>query len=333
MISTDDLQELQKLILKICEGEKEKILFKDWALEWLKTYKRDTVKENTFVGTYENPIKKHLIPYFGEYYLTDIKPIDIRRFLNDQSQTYAYETIKKFKACLSSIFEAAIENDLCSKNPVSKNLKICSNIPPPKKQAYSFENYITILDFAYNHKNSGGIDIFTMLTTGISRSELLGLKWENVDFTQRTLVIKDGTVLVRDKHTDKWVVKTDGVKNKYRYRYIPICDKLCELLLSKPRNGEYIFASPKGKAYDPNNWKKRVYDKFMLSLHEEYPNIPILNPHELRHTATTIWHEKEVDLLSISKMLGHADLTMLSKRYCHVNVETLRKAINNNLFP
>lgn len=328
MISTDDLQELQKLILKICEVEKEKILFKDWALEWLETYKRDTVKENTFVGTYENPIKKHLIPYFGEYNLTDIKPIDVRRFMNEQSQTYAYETIKKFKACLSSIFDAAIENDLCNKNPVSKNLKICSTIPESKKQAYSLEDYINVLNFAYNHKDSGGIDIFTMLTTGLSRSELLGLKWENVDFKQKALFIKNGTVYLRDKHTGKWTVTTAGLKNTYRRRDIPICDKLCELLLCKPRNGDYIFSSPKGKAYDPNNWKKRVYDRFMSSLHDEYPEIPILNPHELRHTAATIWYENEVDLLSISKMLGHADLKMISKTYCHVKIETLRKAIN-----
>lgn len=66
----------------------------------------------------------------------------------------------------------------------------------------------------------------------------------------------------------------------------------------------------------------------MDDLAAEYPDIPKLTPHELRHTRATLWLAQGVPELMVAKLLGHCDLRMLSKVYDHTNVETLRNAIS-----
>ena len=65
----------------------------------------------------------------------------------------------------------------------------------------------------------------------------------------------------------------------------------------------------------------------MKDLHAAYPNIPILSPHELRHTAATLWKDAGVDVYSIAKLGGWADLDMIAKRYAHNNIDSLKAAL------
>lgn len=57
-------------------------------------------------------------------------------------------------------------------------------------------------------------------------------------------------------------------------------------------------------------------------------NLPYLTLHELRHTYGTVLRENNVDLYTISKVLGHADVGVTSKIYVHNDIEVLRKALN-----
>ena len=71
----------------------------------------------------------------------------------------------------------------------------------------------------------------------------------------------------------------------------------------------------------------RRYRVFMSDLKAAYPDMPILNPHELRHTVATLWKDDGVDVYSISKLGGWADLDMIAKRYAHNNIDALKKAL------
>jgi integrase len=324
-------------------SSKTKVKFADWTLKWLEIYKKGMVKDNSYWGTYYNPAVKHLIPYFGERYLDEIKPMDLQLFFKTKGKTNALETLKKMKACLRAIFDTAVENDLCSKNPVSRNIKLKSFIEPIRKQAYTHEQFNTVMEFARHHKK--GLDIMTLLETGISRSELLGLSWEDIDFINDVIYINQGTVAQRNTETLQWQIVTDGLKNQYRQRIIPISEELSKKLNKKPRTinvggnakkgiapkkvtTEFVFHSPTGKVFSPDNWNNRVYIPFFKEMHKAHPEIPILHAHELRHTRATLWYEDEVNLLTIAYLCGWTDLKMLRKRYAHVNVNNLRKELN-----
>ena len=176
-----------------------------------------------------------------------------------------------------------------------------------------------------------------MLETGVSRSELLGLRWEDIDTENRCIHITQGLVVYHDADEDKQVMSSTGLKNKFRKRAVPITDDALWLSLTQAERTvkvgntviqtEHIIHSPKGKPYNPNNWANRVFRPFMQRLHKEHPDIPVLSPHELRHTRATLWIAQGIDPYMVARLLGHSDLKMLTKIYDHTSTETLRKAL------
>lgn len=302
------------------------------------------MKANTYNGTYLDPVKRHLIPHFGNMALDDIKPIHIQQYINKMAETYAPETVKKDFAVLSFIMQLAVDNGLCKTNPASASIRLPKYTTIHEKRAYSQEEYDSVYAFAQTHPN--GLSIMLMLETGITRSELLGLRWDDLDTENGVLHIRQGLVAYRDKDEDAWVMEASGLKNKYRQRAIPIIEEnLLRRLAEEPktiriesqrssRRGElveteFIFHSPEGRPYQPHNWEHRVFEKFMKDLTKVHPEIPALTPHELRHTRATLWLAQGISPHMVSKLLGHCGIQMLARVYDHTTVDTLRKVITD----
>lgn len=326
----------------LCGGEPthSKVLFQDWAPKCLEKYKKPFVKGNTYSGTYLTPVNKHLIPYFGKTALDEIKPIQIQEFVNQQSKIFAPETVKKDFAILSFILQHAAENGLCKINPALQSIRL-PKVERANKTAYTQDEYNKAYAFAKEHPN--GLPIMVLMETGMSRSELLGLRWEDIDTEKKVIHIRQGLVAYQDLDEKTWVMESDGLKNSYRRRDVPIVEEtLIRRLKYKPRsievtrrgkrqteivNPEFVFHSPEGLPYQPNNWSNRVFFPFMHDLNKVHPELPSLTPHELRHTRATLWLAQGVSPLMVAKLLGHSDVKMLAKVYDHTTVETLRKAI------
>lgn len=315
--------------------------FDDWALKWLKVYKQGMVKDNSFWGTYHNPVVKHLIPYFGSKLLQDIKPIDVQIFFRTLTNNYSLATQEKIKAALSAIFNCAIENGLCDKNPVTRTLKLKSDVLPVKKEIYTKEQFKQVWNFACNHPF--GLSVLILLETGISRSELLGIRYnKDIDLHKSIICINNGTVLQKSTENGKLQVVTKGLKNKYRQRVIPITSFLRERISlkieqqernrqSNPQISYFLISSPRGYVYSPDNWYKREYIPFMCDLQKLYPDMPFRRPHELRHTRASFWHDMGLDLLDIAYLGGWCDIEMLRKRYNHISVEELKDRMHLNI--
>ena len=100
----------------------------------------------------------------------------------------------------------------------------------------------------------------------------------------------------------QWELVSDGLKNSFRHRPIPIDHQLYGLLNAKPRiipvggnqkkgipstmtKTEFIFHSSTGGMMSPTNWCKRNYKSFMAAVIADHPEVPFLTPHELRTPA------------------------------------------------
>lgn len=328
----------------LCGGEpvRPRVLFRDWAPKCLELYKKPYVKGSTYNGTYLIPVQKHLIPYFGKMAVDEIKPIQIQEYVNQQAKKYAPETVKKDFTILSFILQHAVENGLCSINPALKSIRI-PRVERSDKTAYTQEEYEKVYEFAKTHPD--GLPIMLMMETGISRSELLGLRWEDIDTENRVLHIRQGLVAYQDLEERTWVTEVSGLKNAYRRRDVPLVDEtLIDRLKGKTQKlwvkkrgeaaptltePEYVFHSPEGLPYQPNNWSNRVFFPFMRDLHKVHPELPDLTPHELRHTRATLWIAQGISPLMVARLLGHCDVKMLTKVYDHTTVDTLREAITS----
>lgn len=323
----------------LCGGAaiQSKVLFSAWAIECLEMYKKPFVKGNTYSGTYLAPVQQRLIPRFGKFSLDEILPIHVQTYINEMAQQYSPESVKKDYTVLAFIMQHAVDNGLCKTNPAGKSIRL-PKILPPEKHAYTATEYETVYRFAQSHPL--GLPIMLMMETGITRSELLGLQWSDIDIENKALHVSQGLVAYQDLSEQKWTMESEGLKNKYRKRTIPLLDEeLLQRLSSKPRSikvtdrkdghtrrikPEFVFHSPEGKPYQPQNWSKRVFNRFMDDLTEAHPEIPRLTPHELRHTRATLWLAQGIPDLMVAKLLGHCDLKMLAKIYDHTDTETLR---------
>lgn len=311
------------------------VKFSDWAHSCLTMYKKPYVKANTYYGTYLEPLEKHLIPYFGHMDLDSIRPVHVQNYINRAAEKYAPETLKKDYNILNLIFQTAVDNQLCSKSPMTKSIKLPKYEVRAKKQAYTQEQYDIVYDFASKWPN--GLSVMLLLETGISRSELLGLRWEDLDLPGRCIHIRQGLVAYHSEDAGKQVMESSGLKNKFRQRTIPIVneelwDRLCRIPRTIRLNGrtvspEHIFYSPEGNPYQPNNWANRVYRPFVKALHQEHPELPELSPHELRHTRATLWIAQGIQPYMAARLLGHSDLKMLTKIYDHTSEDTLRNVL------
>lgn len=289
--------------------------FEKWAIKWL-ALKKPQVDENTYITTYSNIVNKHLIPYFGGANLKDIRQIDVQEFFNNKT-SMSKSALSKMRMCLHGIFESAIDNDLCFKNPI-KNINYVSRRPKNKKNVYSDQE----IDIVENFALSDMPEVVVLLETGMRRGELLGL-----DFDKNHVDYENKIVHVRCSVADR---NGGGIKlNPPKwgsYRDIPLTEKAIKALQNTGRKTGPVFPNALGNMQSPNAWSRKLA-RFMDRLHAEYPKIKQLTAHELRHTYGTALRRHGVDIYSIQKLMGHKDITVTTEIYVENEIDVLKRVI------
>lgn len=292
------------------------VAFANWARRWLAVYKKNDIDDNTYRLTYVNTIENHLIPYFGAILLTNIKPVNIKDFYITKSKMSS-SMLSKMKMCLNAIFDTAIDNDLCYKNP-AKNVDFVSSKEPNKKKVYTDEQMKIVTKCAIE---LGCLEVAVILNTGIRRGELAGLQKNDVIFedmpqysVHRSIADrKGGGVAI---NPPKW--------NSHRTN--PLDPVVVNILKNIRNDSIYFFPTDKGEPQSPNTLGQKI-SRFMNRLNEAHPNVPKLTAHELRHTYGTHLRRRGVDIYSIQKIMGHKDIKMTTEIYVHNEIEVLQQAV------
>lgn len=159
------------------------------------------------------------------------------------------------------------------------------------------------------------------LITGARRGEVLGLKWSAVDFERNRIHICNSVLYSPDIG-----IYEDTPKTSTSDRFVSLPDETMQLLRQyrawqaqeRLRLGEYyqdsgfLFAQDTGKPMHPDS----VTD--WLSKFSSRHGLPHINPHAFRHTMASMLYFNGVDSVSISKRLGHAQVSTTANIYAHV---------------
>ena len=258
----------------------------------------------------------YLIPRFGEAYLQNIQPIDIQEFYNDMQVKYRSSTLQKVKSCLNAIYETAIDNELCYKNP-AKNIKYKIVNESERKETYSESETAMILAFSDTHKY--GLYIRILLELGLRCSELLGLMWSDIDYENKSVSIQRACTKMNYRPF------VDTPKSRTSRRVLPLSTDLLTQFEKRKDGGDQDFiVNYKGKPLTPDSFSLNRYRTFFKDLQKDYPAIKKLSPHELRHTCGTLLYARTKDIFAVSKYLGHSDVNITTKLYVHENADILR---------
>ena len=208
--------------------------FSDYMRYWLKMM-RTAVTETTY-SSYCFNVEKHIIPYFEPLGVTlaGLQPRQIQSFYLHEAETLKNTSILRFHANLHKALKYAVRIDLIASNPVDK-------VDRPKPQAfmasyYSAEEMEKLFEVAQGHK----LELIIQLAAfyGLRRAEVMGLRWEAIDFEAKTLTIRH---IVTSTRIDgkKILVEADRAKTKSSLRTLPLVDPIAERLKAVKEQQEY----------------------------------------------------------------------------------------------
>lgn len=271
---------------------------------------------------YERVLRTWILPEFAKIPLCEITPLSITRFIeklkisttkyaNRQNETISNGTVSKIYEVFRNVIKLAYRNDIIDRDPCSKvKLNFKKEVTELEKVHYwDIEEYSRALSLLSVEKKYG-LAIETALKTGLRRSELFGLKWE--DIGENYIVVNK----TRQKVKNKMVVLP--CKTQSSVRKISIPDSLISHLKKyymEHMDTEFIFETIDYDALTAwfRDWIVRK-------------GLPKITFHDLRHTHATLLLSQGVDIKTISKRLGHANISTTLDTYTHVLDELDQKA-------
>lgn len=185
-----------------------------------------------------------------------------------------------------------------------------------------------------------------LMTSGCRRGEIMGLCWDCVDFDNNTIFIKRNLQYSAKTHE----VYIDTPKT-HETRYVTLPAESIQLLrswkatqeLEKQRCGEYWNEEEYDFCFTRSDGKRMHPDSLTdwLSKFSKRNGLPPLHPHLFRHSMASLLISANVDIVTVSKRLGHAKVSTTTDIYSHFIKEAdaksadciadalFRKAANN----
>ena len=296
---------------------------------------------------------------FGKLRISKIKYSDIKKFYYSLilEKGFKPNSMEIVHTLLHPTFTMAVRDGLLRLNPtegVMAEIKKSHCWEKTKRHALTvaeqraFTNYI-----ANSEEYRGWFPLFTvMLGTGCRIGEVLGLRWQDVDFKNRTISINHNLVY-RVQEDGTCTNHVNSPKTKAGIRIIPMIDEVFDAFLEEYQYQKvigfctdeidgysgFVFCTGDGKVYLPNAINRTIrsicadYNKEEESKAKEENRDPVLLPkfscHILRHTFCTRFCENETNLKVIQEIMGHADISTTMDVYAEATQEKKKESMTS----
>lgn len=295
----------------------------EWASYWMENELLGSVKASSY-QTYTNLLKKHLIPMLGKMKLALITPADVHDYVIAlENSGLTYSTVKGAYRLFSAAMRSAFEEGLIQKNPCRKIRIQRSEHEDQRVLTRNEQELVKNAAFRAN-------DLPTLLSlyTGMRLGEICALKWDDIDWQRKTIMVKR-TVQRVAQYTNgrtgkKTMLMIGTPKSAHSRRVIPVPDFVLEQmkqLMQSHIDSTYIFSASMSAA-EPRTIQRRC-KKFLEKL-----GITGVHFHTLRHSFATRLLELGVDIKTVSTLLGHGSAKITLDFYAHSLIEQQRAAIS-----
>jgi len=279
---------------------------------WLYTVHAHTIKTRT-LDRYEEILDNQINKHIGYIQLANLSSTDIQNLMNILIENdYSYGTISGTYRLLNTCFKSGVQKEELIKNPCA-GVVLPKNLKKPKKTQFFTEEQIEkIFKECLRKTKVGtlrckyGYAIIILLYTGMRVGELLGLRWEYVDFESKIIKIEGNLVYAktRDNSTDAryFMLEQNKPKTASSIREIHINKKVYEALAELKKinpESEFVVINARNKfVFLPN-----LNHGFKTIL--ERCGIEPCGVHVCRHTFASMLFKKGVDVKTVSELLGH----------------------------
>ncbi|OUQ82782.1 site-specific integrase [Flavonifractor sp. An10] len=301
---------------------------KDWLTYWLDEVIQPN-RERTTYYCYQSIIKNHLIPELGSVRLQQLTPKQIQSYYTKmmRSKSLSPNTVHKHHILLHTALQTAFRQNLLTENPVDR--VEAPHLQAPKQLYYNPQQLRKLFQLV----EGSWLEVVVKLAgyLGLRRSEICGLKWKHIDFSENVIQIR----FVRTTAGGQVVEKEPKTPHSVRTLSIAGLDDLVQTLLKQKRSQQmlalssggfkdsgYVITREDGLPRHPN----QVTQAFHIMVQE--CGLPPITIHGLRHTFASVANFAKIPLLDIGKALGHKDVSITGRIYTHLFDQTHQEVVS-----
>lgn len=278
--------------------------FTDWYLS-RKLYLRQSTFEAEYIY-----FTKHIIPYFIELApeIKDITPAMVNNYVKLKLKALSISSVKKHLHLIKQSLNEAVLLGYIENNPAAP-------VRMPRVQRETSARYVfltakeaqSVLDALSDTEIF--LPVALALYYGLRRSEVLGLKWNAINFRNNTLTVHHTVV------KNLTINAADLTKTETSCRSFQILPELLPFLYDlknrKAKTSEYLFCRSDGSVMRPDTLTRSFQRE--LARH----NLPAMRFHDLRHSTASILFDRGWSLEDVKNWLGHSDIETTSNIYLH----------------
>lgn len=322
-----------------------RITLGDWLELCLEVYMKNTLKQSTYLS-YESYIRVHFKPALGNIPLQELTPRTLQIYYNYKAEHegLAPKTIANLNLFLHRALDFAVAEGYINSNPASS-----VNLPRgdrPQIIILNRDEQMRLIQVSYQHRY--GVFIRLVLFTGLRLGELLGLRWEDIDFQGRRLYVRrtlsrlNKTTRPTNPNEPTTEIVIQSPKSQNSIRSIPLIPQIMQdlqgwkLVQQNDRataseaycDSGFLVTNPSGSYVEPRTFKD--YYNQILAL----GGLPHFTFHALRHTFASRATEEGMDMKTLSVIMGHASVSFTMDTYSHIldDHKQAGMALMENLF-
>lgn len=298
--------------------------FADYLLQWLDIVKV-RIKITTF-GSYEQIVKSVLEPYFRKkgYTLRGLEARHIQQFYTEKLKKVKPNSVIHYHAVIHQALKYALKTDLVAQNVATK-------VDRPKKNDYQpvfldAEELQKVFEALRGSKLE--LPVLVAAFYGLRRGEVLGLRWDAIDFERDTITIRHTvtSTLIDGKEE---IIAQDSAKTKSSMRTLPLVGRFktyfTEVKAAQELNKQvcgncynyeydgYVFVDEMGDRITPE-YLTSAFPHFL-----QRHGLKRMRFHDLRHSCASLLLANGVPLKQIQEWLGHSDFSTTANIYAHLD--------------
>lgn len=313
----------------------QKLTVEGYLKNWLTDYAQPNVEATTF-ARYQQLVSNNINPHIGSLLLQEIKAPHFQMFYNqlrgengrkNKKGGLSPTTVLQIHRVLSCAFKDALAGELIAKNPMV-------SVKPPKKestepQALTEEQVTYMLQKAFEEESfQFYVELAIGFIAGLRRGELLGLRWQDVDFENNNITVRQSLYYIKNRGQDFKKPKTKKSNDT-----IPMPEDMMDLLKqhkarqneqrlklgTKWHDNDLVFANWQGEPQSLDNLTHKFID-FMTRI-----GLPGFHLHNLRHSLASELANKGEQAKDVSERLRHSNISTTMNIYTKLFDQAKRK--------
>lgn len=287
--------------------------------EWLYDNHHDVIKPKSFMR-YEQTYRINVAPYYGEIDIETITPRDIQQWINEMKHRTSETTKKALSPAsiniailvLKMCFNYSVDFEILEKSPMTR----IKNVPIDRHnkvlRVFTREEQIKFEKYVENKQDDEFFVYILTLYTGLRLGEVMAITWKDINLKSGIMSVNKSIALVKtDNGEYKYVTSMPKTKNSIREIPLPMFLREKMKIMKKEKKSQYVIVKNNGE---------RLTDKIVVWRFTQMIKklkLRHLSFHSLRHTFATRALEMNMDIKTLSEILGHADIGTTLNIYTH----------------